>query len=105
MPSKGTDNTIILYGDAHDHVELSHVILKAKWNGVDVFNTRQEEKSIYDEDDSVIYKQTANFPSFTPSVYFMSIWKGKILLNFIFYDTNGVERGCAETGFTLWVYA
>lgn len=68
QPTKGVDETFSLYGTANDHVELSNVNLKAKWNGVDVFAQDYPNNEVYDKGDPVTFVLTQNFPTFTPSV-------------------------------------
>ena len=67
-PAKGVDETITLYGSANQHVELTNVLLKAKWNGVEAFEDNYPEDEVYDKGDPVNYSLTQNFPTYTPSV-------------------------------------
>ncbi|CAD8135649.1 unnamed protein product [Paramecium pentaurelia] len=93
QPQKGVDETITLYGTANTHVELANVQLKAKWNGVDVFQEDFPEDEIYEKDDKVVYSLTQNFPTYTPS--------GKITTQFYFQNAKGTNFGCAEISIVL----
>ncbi|CAD8043025.1 unnamed protein product [Paramecium primaurelia] len=93
QPQKGVDETITLYGTANTHVELTNVQLKAKWNGVDVFQEDFPEDEIYEKDDKVVYTLTQNFPTYTPS--------GKITTQFYFQNAKGTDFGCAEISIVL----
>ncbi|CAK85187.1 unnamed protein product (macronuclear) [Paramecium tetraurelia] len=93
QPQKGVDETITLYGTANAHAELTNVQLKAKWNEVEVMTEDFPEDEIYDKDDKVVYTQTKNFPTFTPS--------GKITTQFYFQNAKGTNFACAEISFVL----